>query len=432
MYAYIHPRNEELIREIYGYACEHGVPVIKKYGGISAIHSNEKAAKEFYEAAHVGFGIAQEIISRNILELEESEEPDKERIIQVLRKLADSIGWQIIRRQLYVARRLYKDQSPPKLSESNFGSVYDTAKKMNSESSQKFYLISDLTSFVQVGDLLVSDPTSNALELIEVKEGKKNEEIINFMDFYEEAKCDRALHYFLEHLGKRGQKQFHRVLRQGRRMSHVADILTKDAGVDPDTDQKITIRKDPVESDLYDDHLVSLIEKASSKNWAIDVVEGCLFIGAYSGEFLPIADKIFTAWFRQSGGNQEDPICNINQAMNMPLAFPIFSRMIPPSSKFDVLFGRVTIFMALHLDNFIALSKKFDTPFRWGTRREAGMYLENAGKLKRNHKPLMATMGEKTMGLSDGILARIFFHGQTPMTIINAMRKALEDLPDEE
>jgi len=426
MNSFLDPKHEHLIQETYNLACEHGVSVIKRFETPTDMSKDKEAVSEFYAKVHEGYALAQEIISEKMLELESSILLPDKRLVMVLRKLADSIGWQLLDRQLYIARRLFKEQKPPVLSKSNFQSVVETANYYNSEDNQQFALISDLTSFIQVGDLLMLSPLKRKLSIFEVKEGEKNHQILEFMKSYSQTQCDRALYYFAQKHGEKGIEQLKRMSRQANRMEEVRGILCTDKGVDSDTHQNISIHPDPIAVDCYDERLGAIIEKALQKGWALDVIDDCLFIGAYSGKMQVAAEVIFSQWFQGCGGHEEDPLLNLQACMTNPLALPIFTRVIPPASKFDVLFGRVTVLMALHIDAFISVSKESSIELKWATRKQAGRYNKIAGNLKRKNKPLVGGSGSKEMALSDGIVVRIMFHGHTPKTIINSFSEILE------
>src|ERR1051326_6523544 len=99
----------------------------------------------------------------------------------VLRKLADCMAWQLIDGRSDIAKQLdISEPSRPDLNSSNVESVKETAEQMNSSNPISFSLISDLTSFVQIGDLLYRD--LHLLKLIEVKEGDKNVQAIKILE----------------------------------------------------------------------------------------------------------------------------------------------------------------------------------------------------------------------------------------------------------
>ncbi len=84
--------------------------------------------------------------------------------------------WQLLGNQICHARKLYNEQIPPNLKQSNFDLVVLAAGKIIKEHPDVIPLISDLTSLIQLVDLLVNIPRKGMM-LFEVKEGKENKRL---------------------------------------------------------------------------------------------------------------------------------------------------------------------------------------------------------------------------------------------------------------
>ena len=96
----------------------------------------------------------------------------------LVRKLADSIAWMLIGPDnLWIARRLCKfgwgDEALTSLTHSNYESVMEFVTNHNAADPDSFALMSDITSFVHLGDALVREKTG--LRTVELKEGAVNE-----------------------------------------------------------------------------------------------------------------------------------------------------------------------------------------------------------------------------------------------------------------
>lgn len=117
-------------------------------------YSSSELREKFVSLATKGMREAQNLIVERI-----KSNPDLSDSEEVLfRGIADSIAWQFLGNQLCHARRLFKEQIPPDLKNSNFDSVVIVANQMVEAHPDSMPLISDLTSFVQVGDLFISTP----------------------------------------------------------------------------------------------------------------------------------------------------------------------------------------------------------------------------------------------------------------------------------
>lgn len=301
------------------------------------------------------------------------------------------------------------------------------AKESLKEKPNTVSLISDLTSFIQIGDLLECDP-KKGLKIVEVKEGKMNAKIGDFMDFYMHSQCDQALHYFSQQEGEQAIKQLQRMFRQMNRMLHVTSVLNTGHGVDPDTNEQVKIPEPFFPMENWDDQLTHTLKKAHDKGWAIDVIDNCLFLGVYASEHMRIGGHIiFNHWFDNAGGTPECPRKRLIDCMYNPLALPIFSRDIPDEYKFDVLFGRKHVCMGICIEKLLEECNKIGYSVRFATNKEQGL-LDKTGKRPYKHKGKSVFIGDgvKEVVLMDGIFLRIMFHGQTPMSVIKTMIENFE------
>ncbi|TNI73569.1 hypothetical protein CF109_10240 [Aeromonas veronii] len=340
----------------------------------------------------------------------------------IIRGIADAIAWQLLGNQLAYARRFFKAIPQPDLYNSNFKSVVFAAKESLKDKPNTVSLISDLTSFIQIGDLLECDP-NKGLKIIEVKEGEMNAKIGDFMDFYMRSQCDQALHYFAQQEGEQAIKQLQRMSRQMNRMLYVTSVLSTGHGVDPDTNEQVKIPEPFFPMENWDDQLTHTLKKAHDKGWAIDVIDNCLFLGVYASEHMRIGGHIiFNHWFDNSGGTPECPRSRLIDCMSIPLALPIFSRDIPDDYKFDVLFGRKSVCIGVCVEALLEECKKAGYSVRFATNKEQGL-LNTTGKRPYKHKGKSIFIGDgaKEIFLMDGIFLRIMFHGQKPMSVIKTM-----------
>lgn len=412
------PSLESVARDLYEKACcgtRHMWPDVDSG---SAFKKDAGLQKRFMSAAHEGMRSAQDFLIEQVqtsTRLSGSEEV-------LYRGIADSIAWQFLGDQLCHARRLFKEQRQPDLKQSNLSSVVVAANSIVEDDPDAMPLISDLTSFVQVGDIISMVPVGG-ISIIEVKEGAVNKRILDFLDFYHQSGCDRALEHFLTSEGPHVAKQMGRVLRQEGRMSHVLEVMETGSSTDPDTFQDIKIPDEFIPVDDWDAELNQLIEASEEKGWALDVVEDCLFVACYSkGPMLHASNFAFNAWFDECGGDESSPRARMLDSMQAPLALPIFSRQIPEEAKFDLLFGRKQICMGINLDALIKRCEKVGLHVRVGSNKETTQ-IEQAGAKPYRHKGKSLFIGknDKEMALSDGIFMRALFHGQKPVSTIQAI-----------
>ena len=140
--------------------------------GLLQIQSEIKRAKEQLKETRRQKSDKKELCLAkvNILEYKET----------VLKHLADTIFWHLIEGKLYIARRFYQNTPGSKnLEDTNYKSVMLVADKIN-EKPDNFVLLTDITSYVQIGDLV--GVIDGKRKLIEVKEGERNNEILEDID----------------------------------------------------------------------------------------------------------------------------------------------------------------------------------------------------------------------------------------------------------
>ncbi|MBN1278898.1 MAG: hypothetical protein JW989_03840 [Chlorobiaceae bacterium] len=415
---------EPMARELHEKACcgsKDTWPELIANGGIE--NASADIRERFISQANKGMREAQNLIVDQIKK--SSELSASEEIL--FRGIADSIAWQFLGHQLCHARRLFKEQAPPNLKHSNFDSVVLAAANIIESHSDSMPLLSDLTSFVQVGDILANIPGQGMI-IYEVKEGKENERLIDFMNFYGESKCDRALQIFCEQSSPKSIKQLERMVRQTGRMVHFTDVVSKGVSKDPDTGQLIQIPEQEVQIDTWDKELNQLLDNPEGKGWGIQVIDDCLFIGCYFDKtMIPAGHIIFNGWFDSCGGTENCPRARLFDSMKIPLALPLFNRQIPHEKMFDLLFGRLQVCMGVNIESLIAQLKRAGLQVRFGTNRETTQLEQKGGKVYRHKgKSIFISNGKVEMTVADGIFVRMLFHGQKPVSLIKEM---LENTP---
>ena len=401
------PALEPVARDLYDKACCGSKEHWSEGWADSEFKKDPELRNKFLSAAHEGMRAAQDYIVDRVIA--DSRMSVSEKILY--RSISDSIAWQLIGGQLCYARRLFLGHAQPNLQQSNFRSVVAAAKSIVDKSPDAIPLLSDLTTFVQVGDILSFDPSSG-LSIIEVKQGEVNQRISNFLNFYSKSGCNRALDYFLSMEGPHTAKQMQRMVRQTGRMSHIVEIIASGTSTDPDSGQIIHIPEEPVPIRDWDEELNAMLRESGERGWALNVIDDCLFVACYAEEsMLKGSHVIFNLWFDHCGGDPESPRARLIDCIHTPTALPMFSRRIPTESMFDLLFGRKQICMALSLDDFMKKCETAGLKVRFGTNRETSR-MEQSGTKPFLHRGRSIFIGNEhnEMALMDGVLFRAFYH----------------------
>jgi len=142
------------------------------------IKTNERARRRFMHACHYGYDKAQKRIANEVLALQDqigfakrelkrlrvARDPAAKsvplllRVLKnrqlVLRRIVDGILYTIVGRETWVLRQLILDNRIRDLQPDVLRQTMAVASKLNAEDRAKFYLIADLTTVVQIGDLI--------------------------------------------------------------------------------------------------------------------------------------------------------------------------------------------------------------------------------------------------------------------------------------
>lgn len=373
---------------------------------------------KFYRLAHDGMWAAQERFLHRIDNggpMALAEEP-------LYRTAMDTIAWQMLERQLCFARRFYREKKQPSLTDSNLQSVVRAAQYFRKQQPDSMPLISDLTTFVQIGDILAADP-HHGFSIVEVKEGEKNHEIGKLAAFYRLSQCEHFKNVVSETENLKTYKQFERVLRQMDRMDFASNVIGKGRGRDPDLAMEVRIPEPYIPMNDWDEELNKLFNGALERGWAIDVVDDCLFVGAYAQHMRSASPFAFLTWLDQFAGGEPSPIARLVDCVSVPLALPMFA--MPTSSEriMDVLFGRLHVCMGISIPLLVKACEKDGITVRppKNKRERKAVHEYRGATIKYKGQPLVLERNGKVMFPADGIFMRSIFHFQRPISVISSM-----------
>lgn len=435
---------EKEVTDITDLVCEYGLKTTFGSGYVSEdkIREELKNNKEiFISNCHTGFKMAQEKILTLLLEIQDKVIDNKANLKKyreekkltelgyikteisrlhfkesVLRHIMDSIVWQIIRGQLYISRRLYKEVEGDKiLKHSNIGSVVGVAKSINQKPGD-VAIITDLTSYIQTGDLLCI--IGNKVVIGEVKEGNRNLEILEVLE--EVVKGDAPTSEILEKypLNDKSLKQLNRQLKQHESMQNLANLINNDEGVDLQTGKPIKIITPHEDTPRYIQELAKLREQLKKNNlFAYLVIDNCLHIGMYKGPFRFMGRNILQNLGKHYTENYiEIDLLGVIEALNKPIFFLPFEKEF----IFDILFGRVKILFLLDLDSYLNLYKAYGFKAEFASRKETMKAIESGSKglfMIKNRGIKITNETEEVMWLAHGTFLRIFFEQMYPSYI---------------
>ncbi len=426
-------------------ACGNGIKTLLDTHNISVedfIKNKEKYSEDFIKHCHDGFKVAQNLVIKNILTIQEEQElitvnlkkarveknkPEisklikkqnhLENIIILFKHCADALVWQLIQGQLWISRRLYLNVGgQKKLKDVNLNSAIKVAEDINSN-PKNFVLITDLTNNVQVGDLIGFIDCE--FSVIEIKEGEKNLKVLQIIeDLSKNKKTPKEVFDDFSEEPKM-LEQLSRTLKQHQTLQEVHQILSNDKGVDPTSRKKIKIITPKESTPTYDERLFALEGQLKERNFcAYDVIENCLHIGIYKGEHRFRGHLILKLICEQS--NKPNyiivDVLNILKSLNKPIFFLPFSK----DFIFDLIFSRTKMYFMLDLDGYMELYDEFDLSAEWASKKETAKTAEvfkNHDIFKLNNRGIRIKPKENQdndIWLSYGTITRIFFEHVYP------------------
>ena len=257
------------------------VPVGK--GIYTQFFNDRKQQRRFISACHRGYDKAQNYIVHLLREMAQDtslSSSEKQFRELLLRKVADGIALTMLQEAVYVARRLCLHNKAPSLSMKVIQEALSDANKLNRESRQTFALLADLTTFINVADLIRVDfrnyPAS--VSLIELKSGKINKLLLTQLKNYEPDEESLKLIDEDRLIEEKYKPQAKRMLRQKIRLAQVNEVLKTDKGIDIKLNKPIEL-KEGGSVYGYDAFIEQLCDEAEIQGRAAGVINYCLHIG---------------------------------------------------------------------------------------------------------------------------------------------------------
>lgn len=328
----------------------------------------------------------------------------------VYRHLMDSIVWQVFggKREL-IARNYLEEGGSKSLEGSGFNAVVAAAERINQE-PLSFALITDLSTNMQVGDLLILSP--EGLAFSEVKTGDKNKSALDLFKFYEVNSLDPH-----ERVGQMEEghfkEQLKRMLKQKATTRKTADIMNNDTGVyQKDDKTTINLPESAYTETTYHDQLAQLIIASKEKDWAYTSIEGIVNVGVYRNNWRGVGKHIL-------GQINHYPVHDLRECFNIGVCEPIFLKPFPAEVLTDIAFGKVLVCIGIDYDQLISFANEIGLPMRWSTTKELAKLkqdfpLNTREIFSHQNKGLVVDDGRKTFFIGMGFMARILFDHNTP------------------
>jgi hypothetical protein len=380
------------------------------------------AHRTFLRGCHYGYDLAQRQVGALVIKIEgdirertqhlkdlrRAREKNLKEVLEeirilknrqiVLRRLIDSILFGIIRGETWLLRRFTVDLEIHNIDPIVLERTIKVAVSRNREDRLKFNLVSDLTTVVQIGDLIEIDLTSQGdrkWTVIELKEGRVNELLAGKLVETAEVPTRADIESIRESLGNSAPKQAQRMVRQQKRMRELKRVVETDRGIEPKLEGEFFMTPDAVALEDYQGAVEKVYELAKKCGTAATEVDGCIRILGFARErakgnprgiaqhqFLHMATPDLPCAFgvSPSAAARDEEIQQLKTVpyfvdlvdynMTIPTAEPVFV-WANRDMILDLVMGRIRMFVQFDVEAFFRFAAKQDIKMRWVTGREA-------------------------------------------------------------
>lgn len=299
------PPFEEQVRNIHKVAFTSGLKYLENNRKtIDDLEKEPVLYKPFIKYCHKGYDKAQKEIAHEIKLLFKLKERrirslsgmrsnrmlyEKEKLliyiienrIIVLRRLIDSIAYTLFQGKPWIARRFVLDGI--KIRDINTDAMQlslNRATVFNNRDKQTFSLVTDLSTFIDVGDLIQINYRDRppSWKIIELKEGKVNALLHDILREEGEDLSERKIKEIEKEISSSAGRQIKRMVKQRKRMSNIEEIIRNDVGKDISLDREITVSHDEIYTEGYGEVLMRAVDGAKEKKVAAHIIDNCLYV----------------------------------------------------------------------------------------------------------------------------------------------------------
>lgn len=414
---------ESTLSRLMGITHRSGIWELEKKGyRLSDIKHSRSALRSFLRGCHYGYDLGQRQIAALVIEIEHtiaertqelkelrrSRDREAKKVLNqiqilrsrqiILRRLVDSILHTIVRGENWLLRRFTIDLHIHPIDPVVLERTIQVAVDRNRGDRLKFNLVSDLSTVVQIGDLIEVDataPEDRKWSVIELKQGRVNQLLTGMIGEKGADLAEADFESIKKVVSDTAPQQARRMLRQQRRMRELTRIVETDRGIDPLCDVEIHMTPDSVELQDYCGEIERAYELARQKGAGAADVDSCLRIfavaqdkakghprGSAKHQFFHMANpgRSCALVGDRSPADRDEEIRMVESVayfedlvgynLMVPIADPIF---IWPNQEMvlDLVMGRVRLFVQFDVEAFFRVAAKDKIKMRWITGKEA-------------------------------------------------------------
>jgi hypothetical protein len=469
---------EQTVRELHRYVFHGGIDALKQHGIIhrdeellTKLEESPSVMRRFIRGCHYGFDLAQRQIGSLVIDREvqiraltrQLKQQRRDRNKQgevmtiaainfvgyeqiVLRRLVDAILHHVVAKERWILRRTQLNDAIHPIDPQVLRETLDIAVERNREDRTAFHVVSDLTTAVQIGDLVRISFSSDARrwEVIELKSGKVNETLGEIVRANPESTQELEAT-----LGETTSKQLQRMLRQARRQAEIERFRLTDRGVDPKLGVPMRFSAEPVEVDDYGEAVRKVCGEATENRLGVASIDGCFKLVAIRDDLYRMQGHGGVAhlfYHLQRGGGEcklpdelEEmetiwPFFDLGQ-MNLFAMWPppVYMWPMPHEMVFDILFRRVRVYGQLDYDRLFELGRDRGLEMTWkrdvpSTRMGfQSLPIRGSSGARGVHAKLIGADSVREQILLNGMFARVFLEMMPPRQLIEVVLAGFRD-----
>ena len=422
---------KRLIRLLNKYCFSAGMRKYLQSHGISRLTAKER--KEISDASNpkgitfrsyvnCSFKKAQEIIIEHRLQVERAikagdyvYEPPYEPtyILRLLTDYADNIAWAMLGYDISAVRNFFLDhKDPTSLEEQNWQSIAISLRQLNGDPHQ-FALAADLTSFLHVGDILLRNTEKNQIQVLEVKTGRVNNELLKILDLEKEEERDEHLRALFRNQEKPRALAQHiiRFAKQAERMRG-NEMYWGSAGkerIDVQTGRSVRVTEEDRRAQSWYIAVKDSLSKSTNPEIpVVGIVDGCLFF-AYGQRPIREGDLTYIDYVIRQKLQLDSPLPQNNIFNTMSVLGQ--GMVYPRNWLYASQLGLRRQQKLLSKEEFLLVF--LDIPSLKQFLKDAGLEFE------------LCNMKKDEQNFRDPIISRLFGHNKVPAIykVVNGERK---------
>lgn len=422
---------EPILARLLETAFTHGIRALNSAGmNLERVSGDKAAFRRFVRGCHYGYDLAQREIANRVIRTEAqivaAEEELRElrrtnqrdhvrdmvklvRVLRdrelILRRIVDSVLYTMVGRESWVLRRMILSDRIRRIDPRVLEHTARIAAERNRADRMKFNVVADLTTVVQIGDLVEIDwtiPGEKKWRLVELKEGKINEILSGLIESKDGVLSIEDIELIRKTLGRHAPKQAMRMMTQQGRLREFRKLLDTGSGKDISSDKPIIMSRGTVALEDYGEAVHFVYRNACKEGISHAVVDGCLRLVGMSREKLQGTGPIALRHVFYHLANPEQA-CKLGdperkkEELQLLSSVPPFTDLVKHNFMsqwgepillqqdrglvLDLVMGRIRIFVQFDFGAFFQVAEADGVKMTWITGKDAEEIKQDSSRI---------------------------------------------------